>query len=92
MQRENGLQVFFLDRDKAHVGSANGFADGGGVRRVVFAALAGEVVEGNKLRSDEFDCMAVAAEQPCSVVSAGAGFEADQARWELGNQWQQLIP
>ena len=33
-----------LDRHEAHVGPGNGFTDGGGVGRVVLAALAGEAV------------------------------------------------
>jgi hypothetical protein len=39
VQAQDDLLVFFLDRDEAHVGPGDGFADGGGVRRIVLAAL-----------------------------------------------------
>jgi len=32
------------------------------------------------------------AEQPCQVVCAGAGFHANQARRQLRDQRQQLLP
>ena len=86
------MLVFFLDRDKAHVGSGDSFADGRGIGGIVLATLAGEAVGGDELRRHQFDGVAVAPEKPGPVVGAGAGFDADQARGHLHDQRQQLIP
>lgn len=48
------------------------------------------MVRGDELGGDQFDAVAVLAEQSGPVVGAGAGFHADQARRELGDQRQQL--
>ena len=82
--------MFFLDRDEAHVGAGDGFADGGGIRRIVFAATAGHAVGRDELRRHQFDGVAVLPEQPCPVVRAGTGFHADQARRQLRDQRQQF--
>ncbi len=92
VQGEDDLLVFFLDRNKAHVGAGDGFADGRGIGGIVLAAFAGEAVGGDELRRHQFDGVAVAPEQPGPVVGAGAGFDADQARGHLHDQRQQLIP
>ena len=86
MQGEDDLLVFFLHRDKAHVGSANGFTDGRRVGRIIFAAFAGEPVRSDELGGDQFDGMAVGAELSCPVMRAGAGFEADQTRRQFRNE------
>ena len=39
MQSEPVLLGFFLDRDEAPVGTGDGSTEGGGVRRIVLAAL-----------------------------------------------------
>ena len=85
--------MFFFDRDESHLGPGDGFADGGGVRCVVFAALAAHAVRADELGGDQFDGVAVLAEQPCPVVCAGAGHfdrlrtgaPADQARRQVGD-------
>ena len=91
MQAKNDLLVFFLDRDEAHVGSGNRFADGGGVRRVVLAALAGETKGRDALGVHQLDAVAVPSKQPRLVVRAGARFQADQAGRKLGDQCRQLV-
>ena len=55
--------MFFFDGDKAHVRSGDGFANRGGVRRVVLAATASHAVGGDKLRRDQLDAVAVLSEQ-----------------------------
>lgn len=44
MQAEDDVLVFFIDRDEALEGSADSFADGGGVRGIALAALAGHAL------------------------------------------------
>ena len=85
------MLVFFLDRDEAHVRPPHGFADRGGVRGVVLAALAGQAVGADELRRHQLDGMAMLAELPRPVVRAGAGFHADQARRQLDDQLQQFV-
>ena len=72
-------------------GPGDGFADGGGIGRIVLAALAAHAVGGDELGGHQFDGVAVLPEQPCPVVRAGAGFHADQARRQLRDQRQQLL-
>jgi len=86
VQAEDDLLVFFLDRDEAHMRSGNGFADGGRIRCVVLAALATHAVRGDELRGHQFDGVAVLTELSGPVVGARAGFDADQAWRQLGNQ------
>lgn len=59
---------------------------------VVLASLARHAVRGDELGGDQFDGVAMLAEQAGPVVGAGAGFHADQARRELGDQRQELFP
>jgi len=84
VQTEDDLLVFFLDRDETHGRASDGFADG--VGRGVLAALAAQAVRGDELGGDELDGVAVGAEQPGSMVCAGAGFQADQARRQFRNE------
>jgi len=91
MEREDDLLLLFLHRHEAHVGPGDGFADGGGVRRVVLAALAAHAVRGDELGGDEPDGVTLLPEQPCPVVGAAAGFHTDQAGRELGDQGWQLL-
>jgi hypothetical protein len=91
VQRQDDLLVFLLDRDEAHLRPGDGFADGGGVRRVVLAALAGQAVGDDELGRHQLHGVAVLAEQPRPVVRAGAGFHADQAGRQLGDQRQQML-
>lgn len=90
VQAEDSLLVDVLDRDEAHVGPGDGFADGGGIGGVVLAALAAHPVRRHELRCHQLDGVAEAAELPCPVVGAGAGFHADQAGRQVGNHFQQL--
>jgi hypothetical protein len=91
VQAQDDLLVFFLDRDEAHVRPGDGFADGGGVRRVVLAALAAHAVGRDELGRHQLDGVAVLAEQPRPVVRAGAGFHADEAGRQLRHQLQQFV-
>ncbi len=45
------MLVLFLDRDKTHVASGDGFADGGRIRCVVLAAFAAHAVRGSPFHS-----------------------------------------
>ena len=74
------------------MGPPHGFADRRGVGRVVLAALAAHPVGRDELGGHQFDAMAVGAKQPCKVVRSGAGFHANDARRELGDQRRQLFP
>ena len=90
VQAEDGLLVDILDRDETHVRPGDRFANGGGIGRVVLAALAAHPVRGDELGGHQFDGVAEAAELPGPVVGAGAGFHADQAGWQLGDHVEQL--
>ena len=92
VQAEDDLLVFFLDRDEAHLRPGDGFADGGSIRGVVLAALAAHAVGGDELGRHQLDGVAVLAEQSRPVVRAGAGFHADEAGRQLGDQRQQMLP
>ncbi len=91
VQAQDDLLVFFLDRDEAHVRSGDGFANRGGVRRIILAALAGHAVGGDELRRHQLHAVAVLAEQPRPVVRARAGFHADEAGRQLRHQLQQFV-
>jgi len=80
-----------LHRHETHVGPGDGFADGGGIRCVVLAALAAHAVGGDELGGDEPDGVAVLPEASRPVVGTGTGFHADQAGRELGDQGRQLF-
>ena len=90
VKREDDLLVFFLHRHEAHVGPGDGFADGGGVRRIVLATLAAHAVRGDEFGGDQFHRVPVRAEQPGPVVGARAGFHTYQAGRDLRNKRQQL--
>ena len=77
VQGENDLLVLFLDRDKTHVGSGDGFANGCRIRCVVLSALAAHAVRGNELGGHQFDGVAVIPEQSCPVMRARAGFDTN---------------
>lgn len=57
-----------------------------GISCVVLAMLAAQSVGGNEFGCHQFDGVAVLLKQPCPVMGAGAGFDADQAGGESGNQ------
>lgn len=65
-------------------------AAGGGIRRIVLAATTSHAIGRVKLRRHQFDSVAVLTEQSRLVVRTLAGFHADQARWQLLGQRQQL--
>lgn len=90
VQAEDGLLVDVLDRDEAHIGPGDGFADGGRVGRIVLAALAAHPVRCHELGGHQFDGVAEAAELPRPVVGAGAGFHANKAGRQIGDRLQQL--
>jgi len=85
------LLVEVLDRHKAHVRALDGLADGGGVGRVVLAALAHHAVGRDKLRGDQPHAVAPGQEQPRPVVGARAGLHANDAGRQRRNQLVQLV-
>lgn len=90
VQAEDGLLIDILDRDEAHVGPGDRFADGGSVGRIVLAALAAHPVRRHKLGGHQFDGVAEATEFPCPVVRTGAGFHANQTGRQVGDYFEQL--
>ena len=56
------MLVFFFDRNEAHVGSSNRFADGGCIGSVVLATLAAHAIRGDELGGNEFDDVTIGAE------------------------------
>lgn len=92
VKREGDLLVFFFHRHEAHGGPGDGFADGGGVRRVVLAAPTRHTVRGDEFGGDQLYRVPVLTEQSCPVVRAGAGFHADQAGGNLRDKRQQFHP
>jgi hypothetical protein len=87
MHGENGLRLFRLDRHKAHVRPAHGFADGLGIIGVVLAALA---VGGDELGRHQSGIVAQLDQFPCPVVGAGTGLDADQADRRIGEEGEHL--
>ena len=91
MQAEDDLLVFFLYRNKSHVGAGHRFTDRRSIGGVVLAALPAHAVGGDKLGGHELDAVAVLAKLPRPVVCAGAGFHANHARRQLHDQRQHLF-
>jgi hypothetical protein len=79
-----------LDWRRMQVRARNGFADGGGVGGVVLSLLAREPVRRAELGRDQPHGVAVGLEQPCPVVGASAGFQADGAGQQVGDELVQL--
>lgn len=71
------MLIDIFDRDEAHVGSGDGFADGGRIGGVVLAALAAHPVRRNELGGHQLHGVAELAEFSGPVVGAGTGFHAD---------------
>src|SRR5471032_1654787 len=59
VQAKNRLLVFILDRHKAHVRSGDGFANRGGIGRIILAALAGKSVRRDELGGNQANGMAM---------------------------------
>ena len=78
--------MFFLDGDKAHVRSGDGFAEGGGILRVGLAAFATHAVGGDELRRHQVDCVAVHPKQTCLVVCCLRRLPCPGA--SVGDEWQ----
>ena len=76
-----------LDRDEAHVGPPNRFADRLGVVGIVLLALH---VGFDELRCDQLDVMPHAAEFACPVMGAGASFHANQTGREFLEEFTDL--
>ena len=89
VQAQHGLLIFGLDRDKAHVGPTDGFADGLGIVVVILAALA---IRSDKAGRNDPGIVAEFGQLPGPVVRAGTGFHADQGRWQLCEERQQFSP
>jgi hypothetical protein len=64
----------------------------GGIRRVVLAALATHAVRSDKLRCHQFDGVAVLSELSGLAMRTGAGFDADEAGRQMGDQRQKMLP
>ena len=79
-----------LTGTKRMFGRVHGFADRRGVGGVVLAALAAHAVGRDELGRHQPHGVAVGCEQPRPVVRAGAGFHADGARRQRGDQLMQL--
>jgi len=89
VQGQHRLLPGVLDRHEAHVGTPHGLANRLGVRRVVLVRLH---VRLHELRGHQPDRVPQLAELLGPVMRAAAGFHADQARRQVGEERQQLRP
>ena len=85
VQAANGLLFNAFDGYETHVGPAHGFADGFGVVGVIFAAFA---VGDDEFGVHQFDGVALLGEFSGPVLGGGAGFDTDQAGFQVGKEWQ----
>ena len=90
VHHELALLIQCFDRNKAHVGASNCFADGSGICCIVLASLAGESVRSHELGSHQAHSMSKGGKQSGPVVGAGAGFHTNQTRGQRGNKLCQL--
>ena len=74
------LLVNGLHWNEAHVGSLHGFANGGGVGRVVLAALAAHSVRRHELGRHQLDGVAVGSEQASPVMGTRATNRSTRSR------------
>ena len=79
-----------LHRNEAHVGPLHGFADRGGIGRVVLAAPAAHSVRRHELGGHQLDGVAVGCEPASPVMGTRAGFDADGARRQCGHPFVEL--
>ena len=92
VQAQDDLLMFFLDRDKAHVRTRDGFADRRSICRVIFSAFTAHAIRHDELGSHQFHRVAMLAKQSRPVVRSRAGLHSDHTRWKLHHQRQQLLP
>jgi hypothetical protein len=85
------LLLDIFERHEPHVRALDGFADRGGVGRVVLAEPTGHAIRGHELRSDQAHGVACGLEQACPVVGTGAGLHADHAGRQAGDELVQLV-
>ena len=90
MHEQARLLLDVLDGHEAHVGPGDGFADGGGVGRVVLAAPAAHAIGGDELGRHQAHGVAELGELARPVVRARAGFHADEAGRQCGDEFEQL--
>lgn len=88
MQRQHGLLLDGLDRHEAHVGPRHGFADGFRIGCVVLVRLD---VGFDKLGGHQLDPVPEPLPFAGPVVSAAAGFHADQTRWQVSEESRNLL-
>ena len=69
-------------------GRADGFADRLGIVAIVLGTLA---IGSDEARHHDADAMAVALELPRPFVGATAGLHADEAGWQGGDEFHQLV-
>jgi hypothetical protein len=91
VHHELALLVGALEGHEAHLRAGDGFADSRRVGGVVLAALAREAIGGNELGGHQARGVAELVKFTRPVVCARAGFHADQARWQRGDELQQLV-
>ena len=80
MDRQDGLLLDLLHRDKAHVGPTDGFTDRLGVVAIILVVLP---IGGDELRRDQPDVMTQRPQLPRPVMRTATGFHPDQTGLEL---------
>ena len=90
MHHELALLIDRFDRHESHVWAGDGFADGGCIGCIVLAATAREAVRDDELGRHQAYGVAELLELARPLVGARAGFHADEARRQRGDEFEQL--
>ena len=88
MHEQARLLLDAFDRHKTHIGAGHGFADGRSIGGVVLAALAAHAIGHNELGRHQAHDVAELGELSGPVVGSAARFHADQARRQIGNEFE----
>jgi hypothetical protein len=90
VHQQLALLLKALDRHEAHVGPADGLADGCGIGRIVLAALARETVGDDEPGRHQAHGVTELLKLPCPVVGAEQASMPMRHGWERGNEFEQL--